>query len=167
MPVRLDINALVPLHYQDLYRYAYRLAGNSNDAEDLVQETFCSAQSNQEQLRDATRVKSWLFSILYHAFLLHQRRKKKLKYVTWEQDLDHVPMAEPELPAVNSTQLQAGLMEVPEDYRAVLILYYFEDFSYRDIATQLGIPIGTVMSRLARAKQFLKHLLSKHVEQEE
>lgn len=167
MPVRLDINALVPLHYQDLYRYAYRLSGNSNDAEDLVQETFCLAQSNQEQLRDSARVKSWLFSILYHAFLLHQRRKKKLRYVSWEEAQDVVASSEPELPPVSSAQLQSCLMQVPADFRAVLILYFFEDFSYRDIAAQLEIPIGTVMSRLARAKQFLKNLLQKHVEHEE
>lgn len=162
MAARLQVDDLVPLYYQALYRYAYRLTGSSSDAEDLTQETFCSAQAKLQQLREPERIKSWLFSILHNAFLIHQRRKRQAKFIQWDswehdalqQQLSPEPLVEPE-------QLQAALLDVPQDFRAVLILYYFEEFSYRDIAEQLKLPIGTVMSRLARAKQFLKSRLLK------
>lgn len=150
------VEELVPLYYSALYRYAYRLTGNSNDAEDLTQETFCSAQAKHAQLREPERVKSWLFSILHNAFLVRQRRLRQASFASWEEWIHNIETRPEAIPLVESAQLQAALMEVPGDFRAVLILYYFEEFSYRDIAEQLKVPIGTVMSRLARAKQFLK-----------
>lgn len=150
------VEELVPLYYTALYRYAYRLTGNSNDAEDLTQETFCSAQAKQSQLREPEKVKSWLFSILHNGFLVRQRKRRQATFASWEEWVQEIEARPEALPLVESALLQAALMEVPEDFRAVLILYYFEEFSYRDIAEQLKVPIGTVMSRLARAKQFLK-----------
>ena len=150
------VEELVPLYYTALYRYAYRLTGNSSDAEDLTQETFCSAQAKHAQLREPGRVKSWLFSILHNAFLVRQRKHRQAKFAAWEEWVHDIETRSVTPPLVESSQLQAALLEVPDDFRAVLILYYFEEFSYRDIAEQLRVPIGTVMSRLARAKQFLK-----------
>lgn len=157
MAVRLHLNDLVPLYYQALYRYAYRLTGSQSDADDLTQETFCSAQAKLAQLREPDRVKSWLFSILHNAFLIHQRRKRQAKFISWDTLTDVYQEApeQPE-PVVEPQVLQQALLDIPLDFRAVLVLYYFEEFSYRDIAEQLKVPIGTVMSRLARAKQFLK-----------
>jgi RNA polymerase sigma-70 factor (ECF subfamily) len=164
------VEELVPLYYTALYRYAYRLTGNSNDAEDLTQETFCSAQAKFSQLREPERVKSWLFSILHNAFLVRQRKLRQATFATWEEWIHDIETKEEPTALVESAQLQAALQEVPDDYRAVLILYYFEEFSYRDMAEQLKVPIGTVMSRLARAKQFLKAKLvlrDKTLEQDE
>jgi RNA polymerase sigma-70 factor, ECF subfamily len=149
----------VPLYYAALYRYAYRLTGSSSDAEDLTQETFCSAQAKLSQLREPDRVKSWLFSILHNTFLLRQRKLRKAKFTSWETWIEESAFKTEITPLVESEQLQIALLAIPSDFRAVLILYYFEEFSYRDIADQLRIPIGTVMSRLARAKQFLKSRL--------
>lgn len=157
----LNIEDLVPLYYSALYRYAYRLTGKSTDAEDLVQETFCSAQAKRSQLREPERVKSWLFSILHNAFLVRRRRQRQANFTSWETGLHDVEVQTVELPVVESEALQSALLNMPDDYRAVLILYYFEEFSYRDMAYQLQVPIGTVMSRLARAKQFLKSQLIK------
>ncbi|MFT3878107.1 MAG: RNA polymerase sigma factor [Gemmatales bacterium] len=164
------VEELVPLYYTALYRYAYRLTGNSNDAEDLTQETFCSAHAKRTQLREPERVKSWLFSILHNAFLVRKRKHRQACFDTWEAWLHDIETKPEASPLVESTQLQAALLEVPDDFRAVLILYYFEEFSYRDMAEQLKVPIGTVMSRLARAKQFLKAKLvqrDKTLEQDE
>lgn len=155
------IEELVPLYYSALYRYAYRLTGNSNDAEDLTQQTFCSAQAKHSQLREPERVKSWLFSILHNAFLVRQRKHRQARFVTWDEWIHDIENREESSPLVDAGQLQTALLEVPEDFRAVLILYYFEEFSYREIAEQLKVPMGTVMSRLARAKQFLKDRLVK------
>lgn len=150
------VEELVPLYYTALYRYAYRLTGNSNDAEDLTQETFCSAQAKRSQLRKPERVKSWLFSILHNAFLIRQRKQRQAIFSSWEQWIHDIEAKPEEPPLLESSQLQAALLEIPDDFRVVLILYYFEEFSYRDMAEQLKVPIGTVMSRLARAKQFLR-----------
>jgi RNA polymerase sigma-70 factor (ECF subfamily) len=154
------IEALVEAHYAALYRYGYRLSGSCQEAEDLTQETFCLAQAKLEQLRDASCAKSWLFTILRNAYLHRLRSSKKVKQVSLDdvaEVMDRVP--EP-LAAVDSPQLQKALDELPEAFRAVVILFYFEEFSYRDIAEQMELPIGTVMSRLARAKSFLRQRLT-------
>jgi RNA polymerase sigma-70 factor (ECF subfamily) len=158
------IEALVEAHYAPLYRYAYRLAGSSQEAEDLTQETFCLAQHKLHQLREQDRARSWLFSILRNAYLHKVRSSKQEKQVSLE-GIGEVPDRVPdEVPMVDSAQLQTALNELPEAFRTPLILYYFEEFSYRDIAEQMDVPLGTVMSRLARAKTFLRQSLAAHVE---
>jgi RNA polymerase sigma-70 factor (ECF subfamily) len=153
------IQRLVDEHYVALYRYAYRLAGSSADAEDLTQETFCKAQLCFAQLRDLARVKPWLFQILRRAYL--QRRRTDGQHPCLPLDgLGDVAEALPEaLPDIDPEQLQSALNELPEVYRTPIILYYFEDFGYREIAEQMDLPIGTVMSRLARAKAHLRNRL--------
>jgi RNA polymerase sigma-70 factor (ECF subfamily) len=155
-----DIEALVQTHYQGLYRYAYRLSGSGIEAEDLTQETFCQAQHKLHQLREAEKARSWLFTILRNVYLHKLRASKHGKHVSLDrvEELPDRP-AEP-LALVDSVQLQKALNELPELFRTPLILYYFEEFSYRDIAEQMNVPLGTVMSRLARAKTFLRERLA-------
>jgi RNA polymerase sigma-70 factor (ECF subfamily) len=153
------VQRLVDEHYAALYRYAYRLSGSGADAEDLTQEAFCKAQVNLAQLREQDRAKAWLFSILRNAYLHRLRADRQQRCVS----LDGVgevaePTPEP-LPPVDPEQLQHALDELPEAFRTPVILYYFEDFSYRDIAEQMDLPLGTVMSRLARAKAHLRERL--------
>ncbi|MFN4261731.1 MAG: RNA polymerase sigma factor [Gemmataceae bacterium] len=151
-----DVRKLVEEHYASLYRYAYRLSGSAVDAEDLTQDAFCKAQMHWHQLREPERAKAWLFSILRNEYLHHVRAERQHRQVSLDSLGD---MAEPptgEFPEVEPEQLQQALNELPEVYRTPIILYYFEDFSYRDIAEQMELPIGTVMSRLARAKAFLR-----------
>ena len=158
------IAALVEAHYAALYRYAYRLSGSSQEAEDLTQETFCLAQNKLHQLREQDRAKSWLFSILRNAYLHRLRLSKQEKHVSLD-GIGDIPDRLPEpLPAVDSAQLQKALNELPEAFRTPLILYYFEEFSYRDIAEQMNMPLGTVMSRLARAKADLRQRLMDHAD---
>ena len=156
---RQAIEALVEAHYAALYRYAFRLSGSSQEAEDLTQETFCLAQNKLHQLREQERAKSWLFTILRNAYL-HRARSAKLEK---QVSLDGVPeiaeRSSESLTLVDSQQLQNALNELPEAFRTPLILYYFEEFSYRDIADQMNVPLGTVMSRLARGKAFLRQRL--------
>jgi RNA polymerase sigma-70 factor, ECF subfamily len=155
-----DIQTLVQAHFQALYRYAYRLSGSGPDAEDLTQETFCQAQLKIHQLREADKAKSWLFTILRNAYL-HKVRSSKLGKQVSLDSVDELPerSAEP-MPIVDSAELQKALDELPELFRTPLILYYFEEFSYRDIAEQMDVPLGTVMSRLARAKAYLRERLA-------
>ena len=152
----LGVRELIDAHYEALYRYAYRLAGNSSDAEDLTQDTFGKAISRLGQLRNPERVKPWLFRILRNAYLHRIRDDRRRKLVPLEA-IGDLAEPTPAVPAaIDSATLQAALDELDETFRTPLILFYFEDFSYRDIAEQMDLPIGTVMSRLARAKGYLR-----------
>ncbi|MBY0523495.1 MAG: RNA polymerase sigma factor [Gemmataceae bacterium] len=151
-----SVQQLVEEFYLPLYRYAYRLAGSSGDAEDLTQEAFCKAQLQMTQLRDPKRAKAWLFSILRNAYL-HRARSQRLHRQVPLDSVGDLPEPLPDpLPEVEPERLQQALNELDEVFRTPVILYYFEDFSYRDIAEQMDLPIGTVMSRLARAKAYLR-----------
>jgi RNA polymerase sigma-70 factor (ECF subfamily) len=154
-----SVQRLVEDHYVALYRYAYRLSGSAVDAEDLTQEAFCKAQLNFGQLRDPGRAKPWLFSILRNAYLHRLRSERQQPYVSLNGIGDLAEPVPEALPEVDQEQLQQALQELPEVFRTPIILYYFEDFSYRDIAEQMELPIGTVMSRLARAKAYLRSRL--------
>lgn len=156
------VEQLVGEHYASLYRYAYRLSGSAADAEDLAQEVFCKAQAKQDQLRDPGAARAWLFSILRNAYLHRVRTDRRHLSLEEVGDIPE-PLPDP-LPAVEPERLQQALNEMPEMFRTPVILYYFEEFSYRDIAGQMEVPLGTVMSRLARAKAFLRgRLLSPEV----
>jgi RNA polymerase sigma-70 factor (ECF subfamily) len=153
------VQRLVEEHYVALYRYAYRLSGSSADAEDLTQEAFCKAQLNLGQLREPSRAKPWLFSILRNAYLHRVRAERQQPCVPLEGVGDLAePLPEP-LPDIDPERLQQALDDLPELFRTPIILYYFEDFGYREIAEQMDLPIGTVMSRLARAKAYLRSRL--------
>jgi len=153
-----SIEALVDAHYEALYRYAYRLSGSSQDAEDLTQETFCQAQNKLLQLREAEKAKSWLFTILRNAYL-HRLRTAKLEKQVPLDGIPEIAERTGDVPVLDSAQLQLALNELPELFRTPVVLYYFEEFSYKDIAEQMDVPMGTVMSRLARAKAFLRERL--------
>jgi RNA polymerase sigma-70 factor (ECF subfamily) len=155
----LNIVELVERHYAELFRYAYRLSGQAADAEDLTQQAFLTAQKKLDQVRDLSHARSWLFTITRNAYLKSVRSLPAAPHVS----LDIV--GEPEDPAagempVDSEQLQGVLNELPEEFRTPIILFYFEEFSYKEIADQLDVPIGTVMSRLSRGKAFLRRRLT-------
>jgi RNA polymerase sigma-70 factor (ECF subfamily) len=156
---RWTVEELFDAYYLALYRYAYRLAGSEADAQDLTQETFCKAQQQLRQLRDPDRAKQWLYSILRNAYLHKIRADKNHRLVS----LDHVgdlpqPPPGPDT-EVEPDRLQQALNDLREEFRTPIILFYFEEFSYRDIAAEMDLPLGTVMSRLARAKAYLRDRL--------
>jgi RNA polymerase sigma factor (sigma-70 family) len=153
------VQRLVDDHYLALYRYAFRLSGSAADAEDLTQETFCKAQRHLSQLRDNGRAKPWLFSILRNAYLHRVRAEQHAHCLSLDDVGDLAEAAAEPLPEIDPDRLQQALNELPEAFRTPLILFYFEDFSYRDIAEQMDLPLGTVMSRLARAKAHLRSRL--------
>ena len=166
MTAAREVEALVATHYDSLYRYAYRLSGSAADAEDLTQDTFGTALLRYGQLRDRGLAKAWLFQILRNKYLLRLRDQKRANTVPLDSVAD--PACRDDGPGgggaggefpVGPAELQAVLSELDEAFRTPLILYYFEDFSYREIAEQMNLPIGTVMSRLARAKVHLRNRL--------
>ena len=150
---QLTVQRLVDDNYDSLYRYAYRLSGTAADAEDLTQEAFCKAQARFGQLRDPGRVRPWLFSILRNAYLHRLRADRNARCVSLD-DVGELPEPSAERrPTWTPSSCSRRSNELSELYRTPLILYYFDDFSYREIAEQMDLPIGTVMSKLARARR--------------
>jgi len=160
MGVQGGLHLLIDAHYESLYRYAYRLSGTSADAEDLTQEAFGKALARLEQLRDPERAKSWLYRILRNAYLHRVRDQKRHRTIPLDAVGDLPEATADEMPDIDTAQLQRALDELDETFRTPIVLYYFEDFSYRDIADQMDLPIGTVMSRLARGKAYLRTRLA-------
>jgi len=155
--LRIDIAQLVAEHHAAVYRYAYRLTGSAADADDLSQQAFLLAHQRLAQLRDDTRAGGWLMAIVRNCFLKNRRR-----IVAKVEPLDEEPAAAPDddFPEwVDPEQLQQVLSRLPDDARAILVLFFFEDCSYKEIAEALEVPIGTVMSRLSRAKARLRQEL--------
>jgi RNA polymerase sigma-70 factor (ECF subfamily) len=150
------LQALIDAHYEVLYRYAYRLSGSASDAEDLTQEAFSKAMVRLDQLREPERAKAWLLRILRNLYL-HKVRDDKRHRVVPLDAVGDLPSREADPPpSIDPNRLQQALNELDEGFRTPVILFYFEEFSYRDIAEQMDLPIGTVMSRLARAKAYLR-----------
>ena len=153
-------------HRQFLYNLAFKYAGNRYDAEDLVQETLYTAYNKFHQLRDKRKFKSWMFTILRNHFLKLQRKKTPVATDEFENGIDYLTQLESvslqqDMASVyerkaEAETIQSLLDKLPEKYKAALILYYMEDSSYQEIAEMLGVPIGTVMSRLSRARQMMK-----------
>lgn len=154
--IERDLVRLVHEHHVPLYRYAFRLCGNVADAEDLVQQTFVVAQEKLHQLRQADSVRSWLYTVLRNGFLKSRRRPRPVAAESVELDIESVPEAVADGEEIDRERLQLVLDALPDEYRLVLVMFYFEECSYREIAAKLNVPIGTVMSRLSRAKQRLR-----------
>jgi len=162
-PRRPRIERLVDEHYQDLYRFAYRLTGRQADAEDLTQETFYRAQETLPSLRDPKRAKAWLHRILRNFYLQDRRRETGRTHLPWTAVEDEFPLpAEAVTRNLREERLEAAVRRIEEIYRTPLVLFYFGCFSYLEIAEILEIPPGTVMSRLARGKAALRRLLAGH-----
>lgn len=153
----LSVADLVEQHYPLLYRYAYRLTGSVADAEDLTQQAYLTAQTKLDQLREASHAKAWLCAIVRNTFLKSIRSQNGTVVVSLEKVAE--PIGVDPATVVDEEEMQRILNELPEEFRAPLILFYFEEFSYKDIAEQLQVPVGTVMSRLARAKAHLRRRL--------
>jgi RNA polymerase sigma-70 factor (ECF subfamily) len=156
-----SFETLVATYYQPLYKFGYSLIKNGDDAADLTQQTFLIWAEKGHTLRDASKVKSWLFTTLYREFLRIYRRGKTVTAVDQEiletrQDASLVEAAR-QLEGIEAIE---ALHELDPVYREPLILFYMENLAYKEIAEILDIPIGTVMSRLARGKGQLKAKLS-------
>ena len=159
-----DFEQLVDRHYAALYRFAFSLAKNASEACDLTQQTFYLWASRGHQLRDVSKVKSWLFTTLYREYLTTYRHIKKFPTVEIDDALHEMPSVPPSIfNDIDGTTVVAALAQVDEVFRAPLTLFYLNEHSYKEIAEVLAIPIGTVMSRLSRGKsQLRQRLLEAH-----
>ncbi len=157
----LDFDGLVTAYYQMLYQFAYSLTRDEADACDLAQETFCIWAEKGHQLRDKTKVKTWLFTTLHREFLGSRRRETRFPHFELEHASADMPVVTP--PSVNqldSAQVLQALARLDEIYQAPVALFYLQDHSYNEIAEVLDVPLGTVKSRLTRGLARLNHLLT-------
>jgi RNA polymerase sigma-70 factor (ECF subfamily) len=153
----LDFEEIVDRFYPMLYRFALSLARNEADACDLTQQTFSIWAIKGHLLRDASKVKSWLFTTLYREFISNRRREMRWPKEELSEVEHELPAAMPEtVDCLESTQVMEALQSIDETFRAPLVLFYLQEHSYEEIARILDIPIGTVMSRLSRGKQKLQ-----------
>lgn len=161
----MDLNdatfeAVVNEQYEPLYRFAFSLASHEAEARDLTQETFAQLARKAGQIQDRSKLKSWLFTTLYRAFLDSRRFKARHPHVEVDASEDELPVTPPRAgEGLDAALAMQALQQVPEVYRAPLTLFYLEQHSYLEIADILGVPPGTVMSRISRGRALLRQLM--------
>jgi RNA polymerase sigma-70 factor, ECF subfamily len=158
-------------HAEQLYRIALRLTGGPQTAEDLVQDTYLRAFRAWESYKPGTNLAAWLATIMRNANLDELRRQSRRPvqepldddgdYYLYNRLAEASPQPQDEVLArLSGTAIFSALAEVPENFREVVVLVDVGDFSYAEAAGILGIPIGTVMSRLYRGRRLLKRALA-------
>jgi RNA polymerase sigma factor (sigma-70 family) len=146
-----EFERVVGLYYSALYKFAFSLSGRESDAGDLTQQTFYIWAVKREQIRDSSKVKSWLFTTLHREFLQKTARITRFPELGLEQ-------SEPDLPEIaseariraDSTAVREALERIDPVFRGAVALFYLEDYTYPEIADVLEIPLGTVKSRISR-----------------
>ena len=141
-----------------LRRYARALSGNRDDADDFVQDTLERAWAKSGLWRGVTDMRAWLFGMM-HNLHVDGARRPRLNTVMYDDDTPEIPVAAPQGERLAVLDLQTALEQLPVEQKEILLLVALEDMSYADVAQTLGIPIGTVMSRLSRGRERLRALI--------
>ena len=159
-----EFENLVQLYYRDLYRFGLSLTGSEADACDLTQETFYIWANKRHQLKNPAKVKAWLFTTLRRQFLQARRYETRFKDEPIDEaSAEFLTMSADCVNRIDARVLLSFLGQLDETHRAPLVLYYLEDLSYNEIAETLAVPLGTVQSRIARAKIKLLQLLNETI----
>ena len=148
-------------HLNDIHRTATRLLSDSTKAEDVVQEVYLVAWQSFHRFEPGTNCRAWLFKILFNVIHHYRRKWFNLRIVKESEELLEQTAAY-SLPVpehITDEDILAALAQVPADFRAVVLLADVEEFSYKEVAGILGVPIGTVMSRLSRGRKLLRERL--------
>jgi len=147
------IVALIPR----LRRYARALVGDRSGADDLVQDTLERAWIKLHLYRSGTDLRAWLFTVMHNVYV-NQIRSARETVEFDETELDGMT-ARPQGDSLDVRDLERALRRLPHEQRQILLLVALEDMSYDEVARLLGVPIGTVMSRLSRAREKLRALM--------
>jgi len=150
--------------FNELYNFARWLAGSREEAEDLVQETYVKALKGFSSFRTGTNFRAWMYRILRNTFLTSRTGLKAgtVQFDPTDDDLAPVDEVTPEsifLTRANQDLVHEALAEVPVHFREVLLMCDANEMTYQEISDAAGIPIGTVMSRLSRARNALRSIL--------
>lgn len=172
-PAREEFEREALKHLDALYGAALRLTRSASDAEDLVQDAFVKAYRFYDRFEPGTNMKAWLFRILTNTFINKYRRSTRERKVLEGREAEPVgdgvmsraamrtltdPISEAHRRIITA-EIQEALDSLPEDYRVMIVLADVEELSYKEIANIVGCPIGTVMSRLHRARKKMQRRL--------
>jgi RNA polymerase sigma-70 factor (ECF subfamily) len=148
-------------HIPGLRRYARSLTGDAWTADDLVQDTLERACAKWQLWVAGTDLRAWLFTLMHNVFINQVRSSVRLSSAGVAVNVDDVEdeLIAPDAGDLQAMDLQRCLLRLPEDQRVVLLLVSLEDLSYEEVAKITGVPIGTVMSRLSRARSRLRELM--------
>jgi len=156
----VDFEALVDAYYRPLYQFAMSLTRREADASDITQQTFAIWAAKGHQLRDPSKVKTWLFTTLHREFLNTHRKQQHFRHDELDEQKEDLPFIEQATEQqLDATIVLDALARLSETYQAPLSLFYLGEHSYHEIAEILEIPIGTVQSRISRGKAQLQRVL--------
>jgi len=158
-----DFEGAAMPHFVELYRTARLLAQNPAEAEDLVQEVYLQAWKSFHRFEMGTNCRAWLFKILFHR--LHHFRRRWAKAANVEpfenpEDQDNLMATIPVPQEIRDEDVLKALSKVPTEFREVVLLADVQEFSYKEIAETMNLPLGTVMSRLSRGRKLLRQELA-------
>jgi len=153
--MRLPIEAAVEKYKQSLFAAAFAVCGNPDDSDDAVQEAFIKYYSSDKDFESEEHLKAWLIRVAVNRAKDISSSFWKRNRVSWEEYMETVTFEAPE-----DSELFSAVMKLDEKYRAVIHLYYYEDYQIKEIAEILGSSESAVKSRLSRARKLLKIMLS-------
>lgn len=157
----LEFESVVARFYEPLYQFAFSLTRTETDACDLTQQAFYVWATKGHQLRDASKVKTWLFTTLHRTFLETRRKQTRFPHQEFnEAAVEPMPPLTIAPMRLDWEQVTRALARVDEIYQAPVALFYLEECSYKEIAEILALPIGTVKSRMARGIGQLQRMLA-------
>ncbi len=156
-----EFEAVALPHLNDLFRTAKRLLGEQAVAEDVVQEVYLQAWKSFHRFERGTNCRAWLFTILFNTVHHYRRRWASSAVSEGDEALEEKLQYTPPVPeTLMDEEVLTALDRIPPDFRAVVLLADVEEFSYKEVAGILKIPVGTVMSRLSRARNLLREELA-------
>lgn len=147
-------------HFREIHASAYRLTRRQGDAEDLAQDVFLQAWKSWHRYQRGSNCRAWLYKILWNVH--HQKLRKKIPTPLGEEGdrlLENLEARATTPAGISDEEVAKALERLPEFHREIVLLSYVEGFTYQEIASILGVPVGTVMSRLFRARATLRGLL--------
>jgi RNA polymerase sigma-70 factor, ECF subfamily len=149
-------------HAPDLYRMAVRVLGDPGKAEDVVQEAYLQAWKSFHRFESGTNCRAWLYRILFHTIQHHRRKWLDFRIIRESEEYLEQQLASPSAAGdrLTDADILRALDSLPEEFRKVILLADVEELAYREVASALNIPIGTVMSRLSRGRKLLRERLS-------
>lgn len=169
-------------YVDDLYRFAMSISHNVTTAEDLVSETVLKALENRNKLKDKTKLKQWMLRMVANSFIDERRRAKRNKNVSLEIEsmrkpfslfemIEHSSFTDNGTPEkkliqkLSNETIQQAIKQLPDTFRIAFVLCDVEELSYQEIASTLKIKVGTVRSRIARARSMLQKILWHHAQE--
>jgi RNA polymerase sigma-70 factor, ECF subfamily len=157
---RFEVEAMP--HLSDIFRTAMRLTGERGSAEDVIQEVYLQAWRSFDRFESGTNCRAWLYKILFHCVSHHRRKWFRFPLLKAEEEFLEANLVQPESLAEHVTdgEILNALDDIATEFRSVVLLVDVEEFAYKQVAEILGIPIGTVMSRLSRGRALLRKRLA-------